>query len=211
MLALLASSQGLLVQPPPKAELAMASRRSVLSGALAFAVAAKAAPALAEQTDIAKQFAAGSLSKDELYALAAERKEAERITQLPVNRLKRLRDQLATSEQLIDAGNWEELREVIRLSTTSELISAVNAGGLGKTDEGKILVTKVRKAVYNIDLVAFGTQSVFGDALSGYCAQGVVPRDEKGGCKMRPAIDKAALMVDLKKALDAFDKIIKLV
>jgi hypothetical protein len=210
MLALLASSQGLLVQPPPKAELAMASRRSVLSGALA-SVAFAAAPALAEQTDIAKQFAAGSLSKDELYALAAERKEAERITQLPVNRLKRLRDQLATSEQLIDAGNWEELREVIRLSTTSELISAVNAGGLGKTDEGKILVTKVRKAVYNIDLVAFGTQSVFGDALSGYCAQGVVPRDEKGGCKMRPAIDKAALMVDLKKALDAFDKIIKLV
>ena len=210
MLALLASSQGLLVQPPPKAELAMASRRSVLSGALA-SVAFAAAPALAEQTDIAKQFAAGSLSKDELYALAAERKEAERITQLPVNRLKRLRDQLATSVQLIDAGNWEELREVIRLSTTSELISAVNAGGLGKTDEGKILVTKVRKAVYNIDLVAFGTQSVFGDALSGYCAQGVVPRDEKGGCKMRPAIDKAALMVDLKKALDAFDKIIKLV
>jgi hypothetical protein len=210
MLALLASSQGLLVQPPPKAELAMASRRSVLSGALA-SVAFAAAPALAEQTDIAKQFAAGSLSKDELYALAAERKEAERITQLPVNRLKRLRDQLATSEQLIDAGNWEELREVIRLSTTSELISAVNAGGLGKTDEGKILVTKVRKAVYNIDLVAFGTQSVFGDALSGYCAQGVVPRDEKGGCKMRPAIDKAALMVDLKKALDAVDKIIKLV
>lgn len=210
MLALLASSQGLLVQPPPKAELAMTSRRSVLSGALA-SVAFAAAPALAEQTDIAKQFAAGSLSKDELYALAAERKEAERITQLPVNRLKRLRDQLATSEQLIDAGNWEELREVIRLSTTSELISAVNAGGLGKTDEGKILVTKVRKAVYNIDLVAFGTQSVFGDALSGYCAQGVVPRDEKGGCKMRPAIDKAALMVDLKKALDAVDKIIKLV
>jgi len=211
MLALFAaSSQGLLVQPTPKAESAVASRRSVLSGALA-SVAFAAAPAFAEQSDVAKQFAAGTLSKEELYAFAAERKEAERVAALPVNRLKNLRALLASSEQLIDAGKWEELREVIRLSTTSDLIKAVNDGGIGKTDEGKILVTKVRKAVYNIDLVAFGTQSVFGDSLSGYCAPGVVPRDKKTGCKERPPIDKAALMVDLKKALESFDKIITLV
>ena len=106
MLALLTvSSQGLTVQPAPKVEPAATTRRGVLSGALA-SVAFAAAPAFAEQSEQAKQFASGTISKEELYAFAAERKEAERVAQLPVNRLKNLRALLASSEELIDAGKW---------------------------------------------------------------------------------------------------------
>lgn len=206
MLALLAASQGLLVQPAPKGQAPIATRRGVLSGALA-SVAFAAAPAFAEQSDLAKDLAAGKLSKDEYYAAIAARKEAERVAVLPVNRLKVLRQKLATCDAAINSGDWDGVRDIIRESTTKELIAAVNAGGYGKKDEGKILTTKIRKAVYNVDLAAYGQQDLFGGIGGSYCAEGVVPR-EGGGCKPRPSVDKAPLLAGIKDALSAFDQLI---
>ena len=205
MLALLAASQGLLVQPAPKGQAPIATRRGVLSGALA-SVAFAAAPAFAEQSDLAKDLAAGKLSKDEYYAAIAARKEAERVAVLPVNRLKVLLE-LATCDAAINSGDWDGVRDIIRESTTKELIAAVNAGGYGKKDEGKILTTKIRKAVYNVDLAAYGQQDLFGGIGGSYCAEGVVPR-EGGGCKPRPSVDKAPLLAGIKDALSAFDQLI---
>ena len=52
-------------------------------------------------------------------------------------------------------------------------------------------------------------QSVIPGALTGYCAPGVVPRDEAGSCKVKPIVEKGPAIAKLKTALSSFDSLLK--
>lgn len=69
---------------------------------------------------------------------------------------------------------------------------------------------KLRKAVFDVDKFAYSKQSFPGsDVFAGYCAEGVVPRDGKSGCKVKPTVDKGPLLAKIKEALAAYDELIK--
>ena len=210
--SLLAAQGSLVLQPVQKGQSTFATtRRGVLTSAAgALATFAVATPALAEQSDIAKQLGSGAITKEEYNAALQARKEAERVAALPVNQLKGLRTKLATAEGLIEASNWDGVRDVIQSSTGKNLNDVLKKSDYVKSEKGRILVVKLRKAIYNVDLTAHKQQDFPGAAaFSGYCAEGVIPKNDDG-CKVKPAVDKPPLVADLKSSLAAFDELIAL-
>jgi len=181
--------------------------RQVASGT-AFAALATATPAFAAVSEIGAKFGSGAISKEELYAAAAARKEAERVSKLPINRLKVMREQLSGGSALIKSGNWNGLRDLIASTTGSEFSKFKKEAGL-TSEPARELSIKLRKAIIAIDTVAYSQQSIMPAGLSGYCADGVVPREE-GGCKVKPVVETAPLLANLDVALTAFDGILAL-
>ena len=191
-------------QQPRQYEPACTTRRGVIAGFAGLASFATM-PAFAT-SDIAKQFASGDITKAEYNQLLADRKEAERVAALPANLLKGKRDELASAEALINAGSWSELRDKITAATGTSLNEIMEKVSK-KNDDAKSQVVAIRKAMYNVDLVAYKEVDFFGNLGKGWCAEGVAPRGDDG-CKVKPTVDKAPLIADLKKALAAFDKLI---
>ena len=110
LMALLASSASLKLPAPA----AHRSRRGVLVNAAgAIASIATSTAAFAKPSELAT----AGLSKEELYAAARSRMEAERVAALPINRMKTARDRLAGASSLIDAGEWDVLRDLITDTT----------------------------------------------------------------------------------------------
>lgn len=186
------------------------TRRGMMQAAGALATFAAIAPAAeAAPSEIAEQFAAGKLTKEEFYAAAKVQRDLEAEAMLPVNQLKALRSQLSTAPKYIEGGDWNGLRDLFQETTGSSLLKRLKEAGV-KGREAEVLTAKVRKALYDVDLFAYSQQSILPAALSGYCADGVVPRDEKGGCKLKPKADTAPLIAKVQDALAAFDELIKL-
>lgn len=199
IVALFASASALNVPQKPTQ-----SRRGALQGALsAAAIFALRMPAEARPSDLAMS----GLSKEELYAAVAERKEAERIAALPINQIKASREQLAGATALIEGGSWTELRDLITLTTGPKLTEIVKEG---KFNNPKVrdLVIDLRKGLFSVDKFAYSQQSFPGaDVFAGYCAEGVVPRDA-GGCKVKPVYDTKPLFTAVTAALATFDELI---
>ena len=149
-------------------------RRAALqqSAAAAAAAALLAAPAQA-------------LDKAEFAKAVADKREAERVAALPASRLKTLRDSLANdAPALLEAGDWGKLRNAIVAARKS-------TGALvAETKRDLRPLTKALDAqLYSLDEFAYSQEAVMPGMFSGYCAQGVVPRDEPGACKVRPTAD----------------------
>ena len=126
---------------------------------------------------------------------------------LPINQLKRARDQFATAPSLVDSGDWDALRDLIQQTTGSNLSNLLKDGRYG-TKEVRGLAVKMRKVLFEVDSFAYSQQSFPGsDLFSGYCAEGVVPRED-GGCKQKPKSDKAPLKAQLGEAKKIYDTII---
>jgi len=181
------------------------SRRAVLAGSCAAAFSV--APAFAKPSELADP----SLSKEERLAAAKARQQAEITAALPINRLKAKRDQLATADALINGGQWTDLRDLIQ-ETTGSSLSKLQTEQKWEQKSIRLATAKMRKLLFDVDKFAYSQQSFPGsEAFSGYCAEGVVPRDSKSGCKVKPAVDKAPLLAAVKGAVGAFDEIISLV
>ena len=74
--------------------------------------------------------------------------------------------------------------------------------------ETRALSTKLRKTLFEVDKFAYSQQSFPGsDTFAGYCAEGVVPREE-GGCKVKPVFDPKPLLGTFKEAVSSFDALI---
>lgn len=181
-------------------------RRAVLSGVAAAAVPLLTTP-LAASAEVSELGRAG-LSKEEFYQKLAERKEAERVAALPINRLIGLRDRFAVTQDLLDKGEWSALRDVIQ-QTTGPALRAVQKDGNFQSKEVLAATTKLRKAVFDVEAFAYSQQDFPGsDMFAGYCADGVVPRGD-GGCKLKPVADKTKVATALKDAKTAYDDIVK--
>ena len=55
----------------------------------------------------------------------------------------------------------------------------------------------------------YDNQSKSPSFTSGYCAPGIVPRDEPGACKLRPPMDLAGAKAKTDAALKSLDAILK--
>jgi len=172
-------------------------------------VLATVAPAVAAPSELAKQLASGAISQEEFYAAAAARKEADRVAALPINQLKAAREKLASNAPgLIEKGDWSTLRDIISETTgTSFTKNKEEANLKGETARNFSII--VRKKMFEIDSVAYSNQSFLPGAFTGYCADGVVPRDDSG-CKVKPKVDTKPLIVALNEAIAAFDGLIAL-
>jgi len=186
------------------------SRRGVLlqaaSAAATLAVAAQ--PACAAVSEIGAKYGTGAISKEELYAAAAARKEADRVAQLPINKFKAQRAKLDGAKALIESRDWNSLRDLI-VETTGPTFSQNKKDCGLLTPEARDFSITLRKNIVAIDTVAYSQQSILPAALTGFCADGVVPREE-GGCKVKPTVDTAPLLSELKEAIAAFDGLIAL-
>ena len=190
----------LALQSPP------VGRRAVIRAAAAGALSTSfsALPAFAKPTELA------SLSNEERLVLAKKRQEAENVAGLPINRLKDKRDRLSTADTLINSGRWTDLRDLLQVTTGAPLSKQL-AEQKWNSKEIRIATAKMRKQLFEVDQFAFSQQSFLGgDALSGYCAEGVVPRGTDG-CKVKPTTDKAPLLAAVRGALTTFDEIVALV
>ncbi len=88
----------------------------------------------------------------------------------------------------------------------TKLLGELKADGKGVRE----LVAKMRKLLFEVETVAYSQQKFPGsDAFGGYCAEGVVPRDDKGGCKQKPTVDRAPLIANINGAVAVFDELIK--
>lgn len=184
---------------------AVVGRRALLASAGAALLATQPLVANAKLSELADP----TLSKDEFYAKLAERKEAERVAALPINQLKRSRDQFNTASKLLESEEYNTLRDVISDTTGRGLTTVLKEGRFAGSKEREV-VNALRKTVYDVDNYAYSKQEVPGaNAFSGYCADGVVPR-ETGGCKLKPKADKAPLLAKLKEASTIYDKLVKL-
>ena len=76
---------------------------------------------------------------------------------------------------------------------------------------GKASVDQLRvqllKQLNEVELFAYSNQSALPASISGYCAPGIVPREE-GSCKVRPVVDKAPAIAKVKEALATFDSLL---
>lgn len=153
------------------------------------------------------ELATAGLSKEELYAKAKARSEAEKVAALPINRIKSARTELATAPDLIASGEWTTLRDLIQSSTGPPLVKTLDEGKF-KAREVRVLTSKLRKQLLVVDAAAYSQQSFPGaDVFAGYCSPGVVPREE-GGCKVKPSMDTVPLLASIKDALATFDELI---
>ena len=194
----------LALQSPPVA------RRAVLNAAAAGALSASfgALPAFAKPSELADP----SLSKEDRLALAKKRQEAEITAALPLNRLIAKKDRLSSfGSAFIHSGQWTELRDLIQ-QTTGPSLSKLQMEEKWEGKEIRIATAKMRKQLFEVDKFAYSQQAFPGsDVFAGYCAEGVVPRDSKTGCKLKPAVDKSPLLAAVKDAVTTFDEIITLV
>jgi len=182
----------------------LATRRAVLS-ASSFAALTVTLPAFAKPSELADP----SLSNEERYAKAKARQEAEIIAALPINRLKAKKDALKGAESLIQNNQWTALRDLIT-ETTGPALAKLQEENDWTEKDIRLATAKLRKEMFKVDTVAYKQQGFPGsEAFAGYCAEGVVPR-EKGGCKVKPAMDKAPLFASLSAAVVAFEEIIAL-
>mmetsp|Transcript_18911 Transcript_18911/g.60245 ORF Transcript_18911/g.60245 Transcript_18911/m.60245 type:complete len:186 (+) Transcript_18911:71-628(+) len=179
-------------RPPSAIEVAAGTASAGTAGSAAAAAAALlAAPAQA-------------LDKAEFAKAVADKREAERVAALPASRLKTLRDSLANdAPALLEAGDWGKLRNAIVAARKS-------TGALvAETKRDLRPLTKALDAqLYSLDEFAYSQEAVMPGMFSGYCAQGVVPRDEPGACKVRPTADLKAQSAKLKEAVATFDKLL---
>lgn len=183
----------------------LVDRRALLRGAAAFAVPALVTPlgASAIVSDLGKS----GLSKEEFYQALADRKEAERVAALPINQLKAMRERYGTASALVDSGDWSTLRDVISETTGAKLRDVQKQGKF--TGKACLEATsKLRKLMFQVDTFAYSQQDFPGaDLFSGYCADGVVPR-ESGGCKLKPKADRATVIAQLKEGAALYDTIV---
>lgn len=107
MLLLLSSGLSMRVRSPPLSS--EASRRTALTHFFAASLALPPLAALAEPPQDAV-LTSKQKRKAELAAAMAARKEEERVSELPITKLKLAREQIAGCEKLIEEGEWEELR-----------------------------------------------------------------------------------------------------
>ena len=128
---------------------------------------------------------------------------------LPINQLKRARDRFATAPSYVESNDWDVLRDIIRETTGPDLTALLKSGRfmsqgvLGSTN-------KLRKLLFDVDTFAYSQQKVPGaDLFAGYCADGVVPRDDSA-CKVRPQSEKPPWIAKLKEGSAIFDEIVKL-
>ena len=207
MLALLtATALGALVNPTPQQRTeSVLGRRAVLAsaGAALFAVQPRSVSAKVSELGQA------GLSKEDFNKALAARKEAERVAALPINQLKQSREEFATASTLVETGDWNKLRDLISDTTGRGLVAITKEGGFSVRPGVRDTTTKLRKVVFDVDNFAYSQQEVPGANLfSGYCAEGVVPRDDSG-CKLKPTGDKKPLLAKLKEANALFDQLIK--
>ena len=208
MLAITLVSAALLPQPSARLAIqqqpAACSRRGVLVHAAgALAAFSTVAAANAEVSDIGK----AGLSKEEFYAALAKRKKEEEFLALPINQLKAKRDQFAKAPTLIEAGDFDGLRDLITSTTGPSLTALIKTGRFG-TKEVLAYTNKMRKVLFEVDTFAYSQQNFPGaDLFAGYCAEGVIPREE-GGCKVRPTAEKAPYIALAKDASALFDQLV---
>lgn len=163
----------------------LCTRRGVLASAAACALPL---PALAKG--------------DEAKAAAAAREAKEATERLPLNRLKVARSGLVSVLESLEGANpeWDRIREQLTSSTgvkTAGSGYSVSSEGVAyalRTAGKEICPTdvavervKLTKLIGEVETFAFENQSVIPGALTGYCAPGVVPRDEAGSCKVSSA------------------------
>ena len=203
-LAVLASTASSLRLPPVRAQ---QSRRNLLiQSTSAFSAIVAAAPVHAAVSELADP----NLSNEERSRLALERMERERVANLPTNKLTAMRDQLATAPALVESDQWDELRDLIQATTGGPLNDLFKKAKWGDEATAKTTV-KMRKLLFDVETVAYSQQKFPGaSAVGGYCAPGVVPRDSKSGCKVRPALEKEPLRTKLNDAVAKFDELVKL-
>ena len=201
-----AAALGALINPMPQQRTeSVLGRRAVLASAGAALFAAQPFSASAAVSELGK----AGLSKEEFAKALAERKEAERVAALPINQLKRSRDKFATASSLVESGDWNELRDVISDTTGRGLVTITKEGGFS-SEKVRETASKLRKTVFDVDQYAYTQQEVPGSNLfSGYCAEGVVPRDG-ASCKVKPTGDKAPLLAKLKEADAIFNELVTL-
>jgi len=176
------------------------------------AIATGALAALTAASPPAQALTSKQIAKAELQAKLDARKEEERLAALPINQLKAKRDSLARASDLVESEKFSELREVLTDATGNSLSKLLGTMFSGK-DKGEVvaLTNDLRKTVGIVDAAAYTEEQErfgVGSVLSGYCADGVVPRDEVGGCKVRSGPDKASLIEALKKATLTYDKLL---
>lgn len=169
-------------------------------------------------------FAGGA---EEAKAAAAARKAAETAAKDPINRLNKARDTLAgvpgllegvnpdlglaraalsqTKPQRIAGERWEAQVEGVAY-VVRDVITKDSA--LFKSDVGAKRA-QLLKEVQALDLFVYDNQNKTPQAISGYCAPGIVPRDEPGACKLRPPMDLAGAKAKTDAALKSLDAILK--
>uniref|UniRef100_A0A7S0Q0Z0 Chorismate mutase n=1 Tax=Coccolithus braarudii TaxID=221442 RepID=A0A7S0Q0Z0_9EUKA len=194
LVMLVAGAAALRTPPTPPTSAVAQSRRTVVTTGCAIA--------LARSFPTPPAFAGNAAIKEQLAEKVAANREAERVAALPITKLRALRGRLAAAPSLIEEGNWNALRNVVRaMQGTSDLASAATS-----TDT-KPLTKRLNGKLFVVDNFAYSQELAFTGVLSGYCAPGVVPRDEPGSCKVRP-FSTAEPLAALKEALATFDEIL---
>ena len=181
---------------------------------------------------IAGAFALGSLptapvlAQTEVQAAVAAREAAEAAERDPLNRLKGARvtlasitDQLSgenpdlgvvraalspSKPQRIAGAKWEKSVEGVAYAVrtyTKEVAFKENA------DVGPLRVQLLAQ-IKDIDQIVYDNQAKSPSVVSGYCAAGVVPRDEPGACKVKPQLDVAPVKAKVEAALKLFDSLL---
>ena len=180
--------------------------------------------ALASAAACALPLPALARGSDEAKATAAAREAKEATERLPLNRLKAARSGLASVLDSLESANpeWDSIREQLTSSSgvkTAGSGYAASSEGVAYTlrTAGKeacsasaaVERVKLTKLIGEVETFAYENQSVIPGALTGYCAPGVVPRDEAGSCKVKPIVEKGPAIAKLKTALSSFDSLLK--
>jgi len=202
--AVLASTASALRLQPVHAQ--QSRRELLINSASALTALAAAAPAHAAVSELADP----NLSKEERTRLALARKETERVANLPINKLKGMRAQLGSAPALVESDQWDELRDLIRDTTGGPLTELQKKNQWSDQSTAKATVA-MRKLLFDVETVAYSQQKFPGsNAVGGYCAPGVVPRDSNSGCKVRPSLEKVPIVAKLNEAMAKFDELIAL-